>query len=269
MNSIQNLQVRACELHPEPSRDPVNSIQKLQNLQVRASELHPELHPEEEQAGVPLIACNSSAEEEQAGVPLITCNSSAEEEQAGVPLIAYNSSAEEQAGVPLIACNSSGEEEQAGGAPTPGRGAHTAEEPASRTQGKRATYQDFLNIHVIWPSLVPNTSWDWTQLMRERRIFGRPVNTFIHREQEQILRAFSLGDRTLQYWDAVGLVHWSKALLSTTNLQLRKEEYSMEHRALMMYVALAFVNGLPVLLGRVASKRPAALNANKLFSSRF
>ncbi|RXM36514.1 Nuclear pore complex protein Nup107 [Acipenser ruthenus] len=42
------------------------------------------LSAQEEQAGVPLIACNSSGEEEQAGVPLIAFNSSAQEEQAGV-----------------------------------------------------------------------------------------------------------------------------------------------------------------------------------------
>ncbi|MGH0125360.1 UNVERIFIED_CONTAM: hypothetical protein FKN15_028741 [Acipenser sinensis] len=104
----------------------------------------------------------------------------------------------------------SGAELRAGGAHTFGEGTFTEEqlsdvlkEPAlayscecekaeSLSRKKSATFEDFQECHVISPSPVPNTNEGWTQLMRERRLFGRPINTFIHGEVDQIRQAFDL-----------------------------------------------------------------------------
>ncbi|MGH0115345.1 UNVERIFIED_CONTAM: hypothetical protein FKN15_006773 [Acipenser sinensis] len=173
----------------------------------------------------------------------------------------------------------SGAELRAGGAHTFGEGTFTEEqlsdvlkEPAlayscecekaeSLSRKKRATFEDFQERHVISPSPVPNTNEGWTQLMRERRLFGRPINTFIHGEVDQIRQAFDLQDQSLQYYNHKGLVHWSKYKLPTTNLRLIEDEYRVAVKARMKYVAVSFRNGLPVHLDK-ASSRPPPKNMN-------
>nr|XP_015199023.1 PREDICTED: uncharacterized protein LOC107076956 [Lepisosteus oculatus] len=129
-------------------------------------------------------------------------------------------------------------------------------QPETRARSKRATHEDFLRRHLIYPSPVPNTNQDWTQLMQDRGIFGRPFNTFLHGEMDQVMQAFDLQDKKLQYKNRVGLVHWSKNRMPTTNVRLMDNEYVAVVRARMKYVAMSFRNGLPVHLDKVSSRPP-------------
>ncbi|XP_014342772.1 uncharacterized protein LOC106703144 [Latimeria chalumnae] len=127
--------------------------------------------------------------------------------------------------------------------------------PGILIRTRRATHQDFLDRHVLGSIQVPNTNKEWTQLMHERKIFGKPFNTFIYGEIDQIQQAFEGSNHG--YTNYHGWIKWSKYSLVVTSLRYQDDRtYRAVIRKRKRYVAVGFENGLPVHLDKTSASSP-------------